>query len=132
MSGDDLVESLKETLGNEQAHSDRRARADRRSGKPSNFAGPERRRENRERRVSPDRRKGADRRAGPDRRHAFRRIEDQEAFQKRVEEGDLTLEEIEFVRAVDRYKRKFNRPFPTWSEVLAILKELGYTKDSLG
>jgi hypothetical protein len=126
------VESLKETLGNEQAHSDRRARADRRSGKPSNFAGPERRRENRERRVSPDRRKGADRRAGPDRRHAFRRIEDQEAFQKRVEEGDLTLEEIEFVRAVDRYKRKFNRPFPTWSEVLAILKELGYTKDSLG
>jgi len=132
VSGDDLVESLKETLGNEQAHSDRRARADRRSGKPSNFAGPERRRENRERRVSPDRRKGADRRAGPDRRHAFRRIEDQEAFQKRVEEGDLTLEEIEFVRAVDRYKRKFNRPFPTWSEVLAILKELGYTKDSLG
>ena len=41
------------------------------------------------------------------------------------------LEEIEFVRAVDRYKRKFNRPFPTWSEILAIVKELGYTKDSL-
>ncbi len=132
MPGDDLVESLQDTLVGEHAHSDRRARADRRSGKPSNFAGPERRRENRERRVSPDRRRGTDRRAGPDRRRAFRRIEDQEAFQKRVEEGDLTLEEIEFVRAVDRYKRKFNRPFPTWSEVLAILKELGYTKDSLG
>jgi hypothetical protein len=129
--GDDLAESLEETLVGERARGDRRARADRRSGKPSNFAGAERRASH-DRRVRPDRRNGADRRAGPDRRRAFRRIEDQEAFQKRVEEGDLTLEEIEFVRAVDRYKRKFNRPFPTWSEVLAILKELGYTKGSLG
>ena len=131
MPGDDLVESLQETLAGEQARGDRRARADRRSAKPSNYGGAERRASH-DRRVRPDRRNGADRRAAPDRRRAFRRIEDQEAFQKRVEEGDLTLEEIEFVRAVDRYKRKFNRPFPTWSEVLAILKELGYTKDSLG
>lgn len=131
MAGDDLVESLQETLADERNQGNRRRRTDRRSGKPANYAGPERRGVP-ERRVRPDRRMGSDRRAGPDRRHAFRRIEDQEAFQKRVEEGDLTLEEIEFVRAIDRYKRKFNRPFPTWSEVLAILKELGYTRDSLG
>ena len=108
----------------------RRDGTDRRSGKPSNYAGPERRRRT-DRRVRNDRRRGTDRRAATDRRHALRRQEDQEAFQKRVEEGELTLEEIEFVRAIDRYKRKFNRPFPTWSEILAIVKELGYTRDSL-
>ena len=131
MAGDDLVEALEETLAEERNGVDRRANKDRRGGKPANYAGPERR-DSSDRRVTPERRACSDRRSSVDRRHAFRRLEDQEAFQKRVEEGDLTLEEIQFVRAIARYKRKFNRPFPTWSEVLAILKELGYTKDSLG
>jgi hypothetical protein len=127
---DELIETLHETIAEERAGGGRRASRDRRSGKPSNYAGPERRAAI-DRRVQPDRRSGGDRRIGVDRRHAFRRHEDQEAFQKRVEGGELTLEEIEFVRAIDRYKRKFNRPFPTWSEILAVVKELGYTKDSL-
>ena len=122
MAEDELLKTLRETL-KEPAGRDRRA-GDRRSGKPTNYTGPERRAA-RDRRVLPDRRRGGDRRAG------FRRIEDQQAFQKRIEEGELTLDEIEFVRTIDRYKQKFNRPFPTWSEVLAIVKELGYTKDSL-
>ncbi len=132
MASDDMLETLEETLtdGRESAE-DRRAGKDRRSGKPSAYAGPERRAK-RDRRVLRDRRSGSDRRSSGDRRTDLRRNEDQEIFQKRVEEGDLTLEEIEFVRAIDRYKRKFDRPFPTWSEVLAIIKELGYTKDSLG
>jgi hypothetical protein len=121
---------MEETLEKTRVPQDRRAGADRRSGKPSNYAGPDKRRSH-DRRVQDDRRRVTDRRAGPERRHEHRRQEDAQAFQKRVEEGDLTLEEIEFVRAVDRYKRKFNRPFPTWSEILAIVKELGYTKDSL-
>lgn len=129
VGNDELVETLQETLTEERAGRERRG-PDRRSGKPSNYGGPERRNKV-DRRVLCDRRSGGDRRASLDRRHALRRQEDQQAFQKRVEEGDLTLEEIEFVRAVDRYKRKFNRPFPTWSEILAIVKELGYTKDSL-
>ena len=130
MADDELIETLEETVEEEHRKGGRRDAADRRKGKPSNYAGPERR-EPRDRRVLPDRRRGGDRRAGQDRRYALRRKEDQEAFQKRVEEGELTLEEIEFVRAIDRYKRKFNRPFPTWSEILAIVKELGYTRDSL-
>lgn len=131
MAGDELIETLEEAVEDERQKGGRREGADRRSGKPSNYGGPERR-ASRDRRVVPERRRGSDRRAaGQDRRHALRRKEDQEAFQKRVEEGELTLEEIEFVRAIDRYKRKFNRPFPTWSEILAIVKELGYTKDSL-
>jgi hypothetical protein len=127
---DELVETLHQALEESQAGSGRRRGPDRRSGRPSNYGGPDRRAAT-DRRVLSDRRSGGDRRTGIDRRHALRRVEDQQAFQKRIEEGDLTVEEIEFVRAVDRYKRKFNRPFPTWSEILAIVKELGYTKDSL-
>ncbi|MBM4017334.1 MAG: hypothetical protein FJ288_03245 [Planctomycetes bacterium] len=130
MANDELIETLQEAIMESRAAGDRRGGAERRSGRPSNYAGPERRAAT-DRRAVADRRSGGDRRTGVDRRHALRRVEDQQAFQKRVEEGELTLEEIEFVRAVDRYKRKFNRPFPTWSEVLAIVKELGYTKDSL-
>ena len=129
MAEDELIQALEETVQEERPATGRRRGADRRAEKPANFGGPERRK--RDRRVMTDRRSGADRRTSADRRYALRRKADQEAFQKRVEEGDLTLEEIEFVRAVDRYKRKFNRPFPTWSEILAIVKELGYTKDSL-
>jgi len=125
-----MIETLEETVEEEHRTGGRRDGADRRTGKPSNYAGPERRAQ-RDRRVRQDRRRGGDRRAAQDRRYALRRKEDQEAFQKRVEEGELTLEEIEFVRAIDRYKRKFSRPFPTWSEILAIVKELGYTRDSL-
>ena len=124
MAQDDLIDSLDEAFTNPPSAAKPRSALDRRSGKPSNYCGAERR-GNRDRRVLRDRRSGLDRRLD------LRRKEDQAAFQKRIEEGDLTLEEIEFVRAVDRYKQKFNRPFPTWSEVLAIVKELGYTKDSL-
>ena len=130
MADDELIETLHDTIQKERSGAERRSGRDRRSGKPSNYSGPERRR-SQDRRTLRDRRSGGDRRSGADRRIGFRRHEDQEAFQKRIEEGELTLEEIEFVRAVDRYKRKYNRPFPTWSEILAIVKELGYTRDSL-
>ena len=33
---------------------------------------------------------------------------------------------IAFITAIDDYKRIHSRPFPTWSEVLTVLKELGY------
>ncbi len=35
---------------------------------------------------------------------------------------------IEFITAIDDYKRLNRRPFPTWSEVLDILKGLGYER----
>lgn len=43
-------------------------------------------------------------------------------------ERDYTPEEIEFMRAMDYYKRVNRRPFPTWSEVLEVLLALGYRK----
>ncbi len=43
-------------------------------------------------------------------------------------ERDYSDQEIEFMRAMDDYKRKSGRPFPTWSEVLEVLRSLGYRK----
>lgn len=42
--------------------------------------------------------------------------------------GDHTEEELEFMKAMDRYKRENRRPFPLWSEVLDVIKKLGYRK----
>ena len=32
------------------------------------------------------------------------------------------------MKAMEEYKAEFARPFPTWSEVLEVLKSLGYRK----
>ena len=41
-------------------------------------------------------------------------------------ERDYTDDEVEFMRAMDDYKRKSGRMFPTCSEVLEVVRELGY------
>ena len=43
-------------------------------------------------------------------------------------ERDYSIDEIEFMKAMDQYKRANRRPFPTWSEVLEVLRSLGYRK----
>jgi hypothetical protein len=43
-------------------------------------------------------------------------------------ERDYTLEEIEFMKALDDYKRANGRMFPTCSEVLEVIHKLGYEK----
>jgi hypothetical protein len=43
-------------------------------------------------------------------------------------ERDYTDDETEFMKAMDRYKRENRRPFPTWSEVLEVLRSLGYRR----
>ena len=43
-------------------------------------------------------------------------------------ERDYSDEEILFMKAMDQYKRDNRRPFPTWSEVLEVLRSLGYRK----
>lgn len=39
-----------------------------------------------------------------------------------------TADEVEFMTAMDRFKREMRRPFPTWAEALGVLKSLGYAK----
>lgn len=36
--------------------------------------------------------------------------------------------ELEFMKAMQEYKQSSGRMFPTWSEVLEVLKTLGYAK----
>ena len=43
-------------------------------------------------------------------------------------ERDYSDDESEFMKAMDRYKRENRRPFPTWSEVLEVLRSLGYRR----
>lgn len=41
---------------------------------------------------------------------------------------DVDHDVLEFIEALDRFKQLHGRPFPSWSEVLHVLKELGYSK----
>jgi hypothetical protein len=41
---------------------------------------------------------------------------------------EYTQDELDFLRAMDSYKREKQRPYPTWHETLQVLKDLGYKK----
>ena len=43
-------------------------------------------------------------------------------------ERDYTNDEVEFMSALDDYKRKSGRMFPTCSEVLEVVRSLGYVR----
>lgn len=43
-------------------------------------------------------------------------------------ERDYTSEEIEFMQALDAYKRANGRMFPTCSEILEVIRNLGYVR----
>ncbi|MHC4119604.1 MAG: hypothetical protein ACYSWO_19065 [Planctomycetota bacterium] len=94
---------------------------ERRSGEERRKSAVSERRNGEERRKSVvDRRLGLDRRRGPGRRLTDDR--------KSAEEGHMSDEQFEFLMAIDEYKRKNTRPFPTWTEVLEVIKALGYRK----
>ena len=67
-----------------------------------------------------DRRLGLDRKRGPGRRRSDDR--------KSAEEGQMSDEQFQFLMAIDEYKKRNTRPFPTWTEVLEVIKALGYRK----
>jgi len=67
-----------------------------------------------------DRRLGLDRRRGPGRRRSDDR--------RTAEEGQMSDEQFEFLMAINEYKKANSRPFPTWTEVLEVIKALGYRK----
>ncbi|NQT01163.1 MAG: hypothetical protein HQ580_04010 [Planctomycetes bacterium] len=67
-----------------------------------------------------DRRLGLDRRRGPGRRLSDER--------KAAEQGQMSDEQFEFLLAIDEYKKKNAKRFPTWTEVFEVIKALGYRK----
>src|SRR5947209_19244961 len=81
-----------------------------------------------DRRAGGDRRKksipvAVERRSGKDRRQLGER---RRQVDPTTCERDYSDEEIVFMKAMDLYKRANRRPFPTWSEVLEVLRSLGY------
>jgi len=63
---------------------------------------------------------GLERRRGPG-----RRLSD---FARAAEEGELTQEQFQFVAAIDAYKRANGKTYPQWTEVLEVVRLLGYRK----
>ncbi len=86
-----------------------------------------------DRRIMPDRRhlvvdgkpvdlggSGLERRRGPG-----RRLSD---FQRSAEEGHLTREQFLFLMAIDEFKKANDKSYPTWTDVLEVVRLLGYRK----
>lgn len=42
----------------------------------------------------------------------------------------MTAEQFEFVMAIETYKKVNKRMYPTWTEVLEVVQQLGYRKVS--
>lgn len=96
--------------------------------------------------VQIDRRgKGADRRNGAERRVKDvavvverRQLERREKVTRRRQidpttcERDYSADEVEFMDALDKYKRASGRMFPTCSEILEVIRGLGYAKAESG
>ncbi len=61
-----------------------------------------------------------ERRRGPGRRRTD--------FMRAAEEGEMTQEQFMFVMAIDAFKRVNDKTFPTWTDVLEIVRKLGYRK----
>jgi hypothetical protein len=57
-----------------------------------------------------------------------RKVERRRMIDPTTCERDYSDDEIEFMKAMDDYKRKSGRMFPTWSEVLEVVRALGYAK----
>lgn len=90
----------------------------------------ERRNEESDRRAS-DRRSEQDNAdyGGEERRQGERRkVQRRRQIDPTTCERDYSQDEIEFMQALDAYKRRSGRMFPTCSEILEVVRELGYVK----
>ena len=59
------------------------------------------------------------------RRGRGRRLSD---FSRSAEEGDMTKEQFLFLVAIDEFKKANDKTFPTWTDVLEVIRLLGYRK----
>jgi hypothetical protein len=90
--------------------------------------------------VTIDRRTSKERRKPERRRTEAPVVEERRKLERRTKvprrrqidpttcERDYRDEEVEFMNALDQYKRTSGRMFPTCSEVLEVLRSLGYEK----
>jgi hypothetical protein len=91
-----------------------------------------------DRRVEKDRRKSGERRKSDNSVAVERRKGERRKVQRRRQidpttcERDYTPEEIEFMQALDAYKRANGRMFPTCSEILEVIRDMGYVRQPKG
>ena len=89
-----------------------------------------------DRRSAKERRKGTDRRQESEPVTVERRKSERRKVQRRRQidpttcERDYTDDEIEFMQALDAYKRASGRMFPTCSEILEVIRDMGYVRVS--
>lgn len=93
-------------------------------------------------RKKTEQRQGVERRGDEDRRTTEtpvaveQRIAPRRKVQRRRQidpttcERDYSSEEVEFMHALDDYKRRSGRMFPTCSEILEVVKAMGYERVS--
>ncbi|MEQ8847835.1 hypothetical protein [Botrimarina sp.] len=95
---------------------------------------PAKRRSAGEELVTIDRRAGADRREESAAESEAPKLERREKVNRRRQidpttcERDYSDQEVEFMNAMDEYKRRSGRMFPTCSEVLEVIRDLGYVR----
>jgi len=63
---------------------------------------------------------GLERRRGPGRRRTD--------FTKSAEEGEMNKEQFLFLVAIDAFKKANGKTFPSWTDVLEVIRLLGYRK----
>lgn len=63
-----------------------------------------------------------ERRRGPGRRRSD--------FLRSAEEGEMTQEQFMFLMAINAFKEANDCAFPTWTDVLEVIRKLGYRKTS--
>ena len=123
------IKTATKSAGKRQAST----RSLKKSGKQAIEAGDE---------VTIDRRRSKERRdeeaAAEEKSSATPKLERRQKVSRRRQidpttcERDYTDQEVEFMNALDDYKRKSGRMFPTCSEVLEVIRSLGYVKAAAG
>ena len=90
-----------------------------------------------DRRTTSERRKAGDRRqksepVTEERRGGERRqkVQRRRQIDPTTCERDYSTEEIEFMQAMDDYKRRSGRMFPTCSEILEVIRDMGYVRQN--
>jgi hypothetical protein len=88
--------------------------------------------------VTVDRRRGdrreyegeptADKSIAPEKLERRQKVNRRRQIDPTTCERDYTEQEVEFMNALDEYKRRSGRMFPTCSEVLEVIRSLGYAK----
>ncbi len=81
-----------------------------------------------ERRAEGDRRKKSEPVAVEQRKGERRKVQRRRQIDPTTCERDYTDEEIEFMQALDAYKRASGRMFPTCSEILEVIRDMGYVR----